>query len=58
MSGHATSTRTPLPHCCQALGEGHPDILRSAANLANDLRNLGTNKRAGELEEWCNSHYR
>ena len=33
------------------LGEDHPDTLRTANNLAVDLRNLGEHQAARELDE-------
>ncbi len=36
---------------CRVLGEDHPDTLRSANNLASDLRNLGEYQAARELGE-------
>jgi hypothetical protein len=40
------------------LGEDHPDTLRSATNLAADLRALGEHEQARKLEEWIKSQYR
>jgi hypothetical protein len=40
------------------LGKDHPDTLRSANNLAVDLRALGEHEQARELEEWIKSQYR
>ena len=37
---------------CQVVGESHPYTLNSALNLANDMRALGEEERARELEEF------
>ncbi|MGH3801513.1 MAG: tetratricopeptide repeat protein [Pseudonocardiaceae bacterium] len=38
------------------LGEDHPDTLESASNLVADLRALGRDDEANQLEEWVRSH--
>jgi hypothetical protein len=38
------------------LGDDHPDTLESASNLAADLRALGRDDEANQLEEWVRSH--
>ncbi|MBV9142452.1 MAG: tetratricopeptide repeat protein, partial [Pseudonocardiales bacterium] len=41
-----------LARCRRVLGEDHPHTLRSANNLARDLRELGEDQQARDLEEW------
>ncbi|MGH3940292.1 MAG: tetratricopeptide repeat protein [Pseudonocardiaceae bacterium] len=38
------------------LGENHPDTLASADKLVTDLRALGRDDEARQLEEWVRSH--
>ncbi|MGQ0774368.1 MAG: tetratricopeptide repeat protein [Pseudonocardiales bacterium] len=40
------------------LGDDHPNTLKSANNLATDLRALGRDDEASRLEQWVRSQRR
>jgi hypothetical protein len=40
----------------RVLGDDHPDTLASASNLAADVRALGRDDEANQLEQWVRSH--
>jgi len=40
------------------LGDEHPDTLGSAAELATDLRQLGEDRLAAEMERFSRAHRR
>ncbi|MGH3939727.1 MAG: tetratricopeptide repeat protein [Pseudonocardiaceae bacterium] len=45
-----------LNHFRRVLGDNHPYTLKSADNLAADLRALGCNEQARQLEAWVRTH--
>lgn len=40
----------------RVLGDDHPRTLKSARNLAADIRALGRDEEANQLEQWIRSH--
>jgi hypothetical protein len=42
----------------RVLGDDHPSTLRTAHNLAADLRALDKHEQAHQLEQWITSHDR